>query len=262
MKPQLVVCEDLEYLSLAAARFIIRRAARSLATEGRFTLALSGGRTPRRLYEILSAHPYREKMPWKDTFFFWGDERFVPHDHPESNYGLASRTLLSKVPVPAGNIHPVKTDTLSLEEAACDYELDLKRFFELPEEKKPLEDGGPGIRFPHFDLIILGLGEDGHTASLFPGDPALDETGCWAAPVRAPSQYAVRDRVTLTFPLLNNASCVIFLASGSEKKTIIETILREPGKAYYQFPAARVRPQVGELRWFIDRESGPKIYPG
>ncbi len=198
-------------------------------------------------------------MDWTRIQFFWGDERFVPHDHPESNYGLASRTLLSRVPVPAGNIHPIKTETLSLGEAACGYELDLRRFFDLPEEKKPLEDRGPGIGFPRFDLIILGLGEDGHTASLFPGDPALDETVSWTAPVRAPSQYAVRDRVTLTFPLLNNASCVIFLASGSEKKTIIETILKEPEKAYYHYPAARVKPQVGELRWFIDRETGPKI---
>jgi len=252
MKPKLVVCEDLESLNLAAARFIIRRAARSLAAEGRFTLVLSGGRTPRRLYEILSAHPFCQKMPWKDTFFFWGDERFVPHNHPESNYGLASRTLLSRVPVPAENIHPVKTDTLSAEKAAGDYELDLRRFFELSEEKYPLGDRGPGIRVPRFDLIILGLGADGHTASLFPGDPALDETVSWTASVRAPSQYAVKDRVTLTFPLLNNAACVIFLASDSEKKAIIETILKEPEKAYYQYPAARVKPQKGEICWFIN----------
>lgn len=262
MKPRLVVCADMESLSLAAARFIIRRAARSLAAEGRFTLVLSGGRTPRRLYEILSAHPFREKMPWKDTFLFWGDERFVPHDHQESNYGLASRTLLSRVPVPAENIHPVKTGTISAEEAACNYELDLKRFFELSEEKHPFGDRGPGIGFPRFDLIILGLGADGHTASLFPGDPALDETVSWTASVRAPSPYAVKDRVTLTFPLLNNAACVIFLASGSEKKAITETILKEPEKAYYKYPAARVRPRVGELRWFIDQETGTKINPG
>ncbi|HUU29633.1 MAG TPA: 6-phosphogluconolactonase [archaeon] len=242
MKPQVIGSESLEALSNAAADFLVRRAMEIVRAVGRFTLALSGGSTPQRLYEILARKPLKDRMPWQESFFFWGDERFVPADHPESNFRLAYRAMLSKVPVPESNIHPVGTGTGSAHEAAENYERDLQKFFGVNNK-------------PRFDLVLLGLGADGHTASLFPGDPVLNERRHLAAAVRAPAQYAVKDRVTLTLPVLNSAACVLFLAAGREKKKMTDIILNQPQKAFRLYPAARIRPEDGELFWFTDREA-------
>jgi 6-phosphogluconolactonase len=242
MKPQVIGSESLEALSNAAADFLVRRAMKIVRAVGRFTLALSGGSTPQRLYEILARKPLKDRMPWQESFFFWGDERFVPADHPESNFRLAYRAMLAKVPVPESNIHPVGTDTGSAHEAAENYERDLQKFFGVNNK-------------PRFDLVLLGLGADGHTASLFPGDPVLNERRHLAVAVRAPAQYTVKDRVTLTLPVLDSAACVLFLAAGREKKKVTDIILNQPEKAFNLYPAARVRPEDGELFWFTDREA-------
>jgi 6-phosphogluconolactonase len=234
---------DTEALGRAAVEFTVTLAKQRIAAEGRFIVALSGGSSPKQLYAFLGSPPYRDVVPWQQMHFFWVDERCVPPDHPESNYKLAFDAFLSLVPLPAANIHRIKGEEGPVA-AAQSYEEDLRNFFI-----------GTGV--PEFDLIILGAGEDGHTASLFPGSPALRETSRFAIAVHL--EQPKRDRVTITLPVLNHAAQVLFLASGRAKADIIsEVIDRNNAKRY---PAGLVRPVHGEVTWFIDREAAEKL-PG
>ena len=243
------VLKDAESLSRAAAEFVAAFAAAAVLARGRFTLVLSGGGTPKRLYELLAGSPLVESFPWKNCLVFWGDERFVPPEHPESNYGMTRSAMLDRVPLPQENIFPIPTVGVpSAQAAARNYAATLAEVF---------AEGGPEIRsgkpeFPSFDLVLLGIGADGHTASLFPGDPALGEKSSWTAAVKAPPAYAVTDRITLTLPVINSASCVIFLAAGGSKREVVGPILRDREKAASRFPAARVDTKSGELYWFLD----------
>ncbi len=241
MTPEVRRHSNLESLSLAAAALVVEVARVSVQTRGRFTFVLSGGSSPRMLYERLAEPPFSERMSWSRTYLFWGDERCVPPDHPHSNFGVARQALLSKVPIPAVNVYPMPGAVAPPEAAAVQYEERLRLFFQA----------GRDFQFPVFDLLLLGLGQDGHTASLFPGDPALEEERRWTRAVRATSASPPVPRITLTLPVINRARTVLFLVSGAGKKKVLDAILSEPEKAALRYPAARVRPS-DRLLWLID----------
>ena len=222
-----------EDLFEAAAAQFIAQAAEAIRARGKFTVALSGGSTPRRLYALLATKP---SIPWDKIYFFWGDERHVPPDDAESNYRMANEALLSKVPVHPGNVFRIHSEEKDASLAASQYERTLQQFFHLT----------PG-NFPRFDLIYLGLGPDGHAASLFPGSAALNErsrlvVANWVEKFKT-------DRITFTFPVLNAAACVAFLASGPDKAAIVHQVLENP-KA--DLPSQRIRPVNGKLLWLLD----------
>jgi 6-phosphogluconolactonase len=227
---------DLEELAHRAARLITDLAGSS---RGRFAICLSGGSTPRRLYQLLAGAPYREAMPWDRVHWFWGDERFVPWDHPDSNYRMAREALLAHVPAPAQNIHGIATSG-DPAEAARDYERVLKSYY-----------GGGSLdpARPLFDVELLGLGPDGHTASLFPGTKVLEERQRWVAEVVGAKPEV---RITLTFPPLESARHTAFLVAGSDKREPLTRVLAGDR----ELPAARLHP-AGELVWFVDALAQP-----
>jgi len=227
-----------ELFQAAAAEFIALASA-AIRDHGKFTVALSGGSTPKSLYSVLA----RSALPWDKIFFFWSDERHVPPDHPDSNYRMAKEALLSKVPVPPENIFRVRAEEKDANVVAKDYEEALKLFFRL----KPGE-------FPRFDLILLGLGPDGHTASLFPNTAALNETkrlvvANWVEKFKT-------NRITFTYPVLNYAACVIFLVSGGDKSEIVREVLENPGA---DLPSQKVHPANGRLLWLLDKDAASKL---
>jgi 6-phosphogluconolactonase len=223
-------------LAYAAAEELTRRAAAAVRARSRFSVALSGGSTPRRLYQLLAdpAQPFRDRIDWSATHVFWGDERHVPPDHPESNYRMAREALLDVVPVPAGNVHRMRGEEADAPRAARSYEEELRTFFSGP---------------PQFDLVLLGLGADAHTASLFPGGEAVRERERWVA---APWVEKLGSwRLTLTPPALNRSAAVIFLVQGEEKSDALRAVLegeRDPDR----YPAQAVRPASGDLLWLVD----------
>jgi 6-phosphogluconolactonase len=221
--------------SALAARVAQWMTATATGAEGRFRVALSGGSTPRALYALLASDKFRSRFPWQRVEWFWGDERFVPYDDPESNYRMARETMLAKVPVPPENIHPIPTDG-DPEEAARRYEGILERAY-----------GSPTLdpARPFFDVTLLGLGEDGHTASLLLGDKLLDERQRWVAAVL---HGRPEIRITLTYPLLESSRHVAFLVAGKGKAAA----LRRTRAGDRRLPAARIHP-VGDLIWFVDR---------
>jgi 6-phosphogluconolactonase len=251
MNPEVQRYPNLEALSQAAAEFTCRLAEECVERRGTFTLALSGGNTPRPVYEALAWPPFDIRMPWRDIHLFWGDERCVPSDHPDSNFAMAFRSLISKVPVPSQNVHRISAE-LSPEEAAETYEKVLGEFFRSfvkTERHSPVSRGGEP--FLSFDLILLGVGKDGHTASLFPGHQALEERKRWVAVVRGPYGSPPVPRITLTLPVINRAECVLFMVSGPGKEEVIRSILEDSDPATRSYPAARVSPE-GRVVWLID----------
>jgi 6-phosphogluconolactonase len=234
MKLEIRIFPDINALSKAAAEEIVQLVNDAVKARGRFTLALSGGATPRTLYNLLATE-YSDKIPWESVHLFFGDERFVPQDDPESNFAMAYDALISKVPIQERNVHPVPTDAGSPEAAAQRYEGEIKGF--LGEDT--------------FDLVLLGMGEDGHTASLFPGDPVLEEGKRWVAAVEAPASYRTRQRVTMTLPLINRARKVFFLVAGEKKGEVLGTIIDRPDMAEKLYPAARV--WANRVEWFVDK---------
>jgi 6-phosphogluconolactonase len=211
------------------------------ASDHDFAVCLSGGSTPRRLYERLSTPVIASRFPWSRAHWFWGDERFVPRDHPDSNYRMANEALLSRVPVPGGNIHAMPTEGMSPQQAAASYEATLKSFYgadRLAPDR------------PLFDVTLLGIGEDGHTASLFPGQSALQENRRWAVAVIGVKS---EPRITLTYPALDSGRDVAFLATGEGKRAAVAGA--KTGDC--EIPAAKVRP-VGRLHWFTDRAAAPR----
>jgi len=235
---ELVVAPDAASLNLAAVEEFCRSAGAAIAARGRFTVALSGGNTPRAVHALL-VEQQRDSLPWEKIFVFFGDERHVPPDHPDSNYRMAKESLLSQVPIPQQNVFRIQAE-LPADVAARKYEDSLREFFQLP----------PGS-WPRFDLIFLGLGDDGHTASLFPGTAALNEDACLAVANWVEKFKAYR--ITLTFPVLNHAAEVLFLVSGKGKAEIMREIVRKAGNAVY--PAQMVRPEHGRLLWMADRQA-------
>jgi 6-phosphogluconolactonase len=217
------ILADLEALTQRVAGWLL---AAARAQEGAFAVALSGGATPRRLYEVLAEPPYRDAVPWPRVHLFWGDERFVPHDDASSNYRMVREALLSRALIPDANIHAIPTEGLTPDAAAAAYERELKSFYgaDRLDPARPL-----------FDVVLLGLGPDGHTASLFPGSAVLTERDRWVAAVPSAKSEA---RITLTYPVLESSRRVAFLVAGSEKRAILARF-RAGDDA---LPAARLRP--------------------
>ncbi len=237
MSPILDIQPDGAAVARRVAEWVTERA---LATPGRFAWSLSGGSTPKTLYTLLAAEPFVSRFPWDRTHVFFGDERFVPHDHPDSNYRMAREAMLSHVPLPEAQVHPWQTEG-DPEHAALHYADTLKRFY-----------GGDSLdpARPLFDVMFLGLGEDGHTASLFPGVGALQERMAWTAAVVGAKP---EPRLTLTYPALDSSRVVAFIANGEGKRDILARVLAGDEA----LPAAHVRP-VGELLWFTDTAATAK----
>jgi len=232
--------ENTDVLALQAARYLTELSRESIRSSGRFTLALSGGSTSKGLYERLAEAEFSKKLDWNSIHIFWGDERCVPPDHPESNYRMALTSLIDHVPVPPQNIYRIRGE-MEPQEAATAYEKKLKTFFFFGHAECP---GVPG-----FDLILLGMGGDGHTASLFPRAAALHEEGRW---VVAHHVEKLRSwRVTLTPRVINAAYNVLFLVSGRDKARCLKEVLQGPHRPD-ELPAQIIRPESGRLTWMVD----------
>lgn len=236
---------NLDELSCRATEEFIYRTKEAIQAKGFFTGVLSGGSTPRVLYTLLACNQYRDQISWSKVHVFWGDERCVPPTHPESNFRMASESLLSKVPIPKENIHRMPAEQEDHDYAAREYEHLLKMFFHL----------GAG-EYPRFDLVLLGMGDDGHTASLFPGTAALGETKrlVVANYIEKLRTY----RLTLTAPVINHASNVMFLISGETKASILKEVVEgiyDPDR----LPSQRIRPLEGRLLFLVDRRAASKL---
>jgi 6-phosphogluconolactonase len=240
---------NIQQASRAAAKYILDLARYAVMDKGICTIVLAGGSTPRLTYKILSEPANAEQMPWQQCHFFWGDERWVATTHPDSNFAMADKALLSKVHIPPQNIHQITTGHTSPEIAAEIYEKHLRDFFHSNSmaEIKSSADDSP---LPKFDLVLLGMGPDGHTASLFPGANLLEEKKKWVAAVPHGAGTIQVPRITLTLPVLNQANNILFLISGSEKREVLNTILTLPEEAEKLYPAARIRP-AGNLVWLV-----------
>jgi len=242
---RVVVAPDAVSLMRLAAAALLERALPAVRERGRFAVALAGGTTPRRLYALLAdpAEPWRERFPWGQIEVFFGDERHVPPDHPDSNYGMARAALLGKVPIPPERVHRVLAEETEAASAARDYERELRRVL-----------GAPAPAVPRLDVALQGLGQDGHTASLFPGVPALEERECLVAAPYVEKLGA--HRITLTFPVLEAARTVLFLVSGADKAEPVAEVLEGRGAA---LPAGRLRPVAGELVWLLDAAAAARL---
>jgi 6-phosphogluconolactonase len=244
MSAEIHAFEDLEELSRAAGNVFVEQAAQSVAERGRFLVALNGGNTPTRLFELL-ATAYRERIDWSNVHVFWGDERCVPPDDAGSSYGQARTLLLSRVPIPGSNIHRIKGE-LGPVEASQDYAAVLKRL------------ASPPLDWPRFDLVYLGMGEDGHTASLFPGSPV--DMSQPVMPVTAHYQDRPANRVTLTPLVINRSRMIVFMAAGENKAQTLAQVLGESYNAE-RYPAQRIRPTEGRLIWLVDKAAARQL-PG
>jgi|SRR5580698_8311132 6-phosphogluconolactonase len=236
MKPDTRVLPDLVSLSRAVLEEIFPIIEEAIAKRGKFSIALSGGHTPEKMYSLWAhTEQYRDKTPWDRVHLFWSDERYVPSDSSLSNYHMARETFVSSVPIPAENVHPVPTNLSPPEECARAYETELLKFF--------------GSESPAFDAQLLGIGPEGHTASLFPNSPALDEKSRWVVAVHVPAEPP--ERITLTPVILNNGRNTFFLVAGENKRAILSAIRAESNSQTSQYPAARIHPPK-EPVWFLD----------
>ena len=242
MKPKLRIFDDLERLSIHAANLFSEQAARSILERDQFLIALNGGGTPTRLFQLL-ATDFRDKIEWAKVHVVWGDERCVPPDDPGSSYGQARELLLSRVPIPESNIHRIKGE-LTPVGAAKEYSLLLKEY------------ASPPFDWPRFDLVYLGMGEDGHTASLFPGSP-VNVTEA-ALPVTAHYQDRPANRVTLTQLVFNSARMIVFMATGEKKAITLAEVLSDRYNPEL-YPAQRIDPKDGELIWLVDDGAAGKL---
>ena len=240
--PHVKIFEDASALARAAAGRFVELAEAAVKTRGRFSVALAGGNTPRKVYELLAGDEFRPLVDWARCHVFFGDERCVPPDHAESNYRMARETLLSRVPLPPENVHRIEGVGDAVENARA-YEVELRSFF-----------GDAG--WPELDLVLLGMGDDGHTASLFPHTPALDAGGAWV--VANCVEKLGAPRITLTAPAISHARRGLFLVSGRSKAARLAEVLRgsfEPER----LPAQSIRPVAGELEWFVDEEAAREL---
>jgi 6-phosphogluconolactonase len=249
-EPAICIYRDAAELATHVADFIIASAGAAVRDRGRFTLALTGGSTPEKAYQTLAEPGRASRIDWAKTYLFLGDERVVPYDDPRSNYGMARRTLISRVPVPPANLYPMPTDRITPQVDAIAYAEMLVTAFQQP------ADGPP----PRFDLILLGLGEDGHVASLFPHKPTLDETRAWVVSSPPGTLPPPVDRVTVTFPVLNAARAVLFIVGGEKKAVPVQDVLVN-NPDYHDRPAAGVRPTDGRVTWMLDEAAAALLNP-
>lgn len=242
------IYSDASAVERAAAHMFVEHARDAVEARGVFTVALAGGSTPRRLYALLAdeGDSFRQQVAWDRIQFFWGDERHVPPDHADSNYRMADEAMLSRVPVPPENIHRMKGENPDAQQAADEYVEELRECF-----------GGGGVKLPRLDFVLLGMGPDGHTASLFPGSAALHEQEKWV--VANWVEKFRTDRITMTAPLLNNAACVVFLVQGEEKAEPLQEVLYGARNAEL-YPSQLIQPLQGECHWLVDRPAA-KLLP-
>jgi 6-phosphogluconolactonase len=239
-RPKLTIVPDAAALAQEAATRLLARLAEP---RDRFAVVLTGGSSPEGLYRLLASEPYRNQIPFERVHWFWGDDRFVAQGDPRSNAGQARRLFLDRVPVPAANLHAIPTEAANADEAARRYEAELREFYgaERLDPARPL-----------FDLVLMGVGNDGHTASLFPGHPQLDETERWVVGVPQAGQEPFVPRVTLTFAALASTRDMLFLVTGRGKREIMARLL-----AGADLPAARAHSD-GNLVWLVDRDATPE----
>jgi 6-phosphogluconolactonase len=241
------VYADAETLARAAADEMLRLAQRGVQQYGLFTLALAGGSTPKKLYGLLANDAAYRAFPWDKTFVFFGDERHVPPNNNESNYLMALNSLFSTGLVPEKNVHRIRAELPDAKQAAADYEVELHSFFH-----EGLRLGG----IPRFDLVLLGMGPDGHTASLFPGSPGLDETARWV--IANPVEKFKSERITFTYPVLNAARAVHLLVAGADKADMVYEVLVQHRKEL-MYPVQRVQPTNGTKVWMLDRAAAARL---
>lgn len=241
MNPEVKIYPDKNILIQESAAYISDIVQTTLNEQNKCTLVLAGGSTPKGLYKTLASHEYQEKIDWSNVHLFWGDERCVPPDHHDSNYRMAREALLDQIDIPQENVHRIPAEKEPAQ-AASEYEKTIKRLF------------GGTSHLPEFDVILLGIGEDGHTASLFPGTTAIDENERWVTEVHVPQLDT--HRITMTFPVINNGKNVIFLVSGSSKSTIMKKIYERTDTT---FPSARVSPVNGSLVYLLDKAAGANV---
>jgi 6-phosphogluconolactonase len=246
MKAQVQIFKDINSLSVAAAKIFVTESDRAVRARGRFLVALSGGNTPSGLYRLLSKVPYRRQVDWERTYIFWGDERCVLPEDTGSNYYQVYETLIRHVPIPDGNVQRIKGE-LEPAEASDDYAQTLNRF------------AAPGLDWPRFDLVLLGMGADGHTASLFPGSPVDISVPTLA--VTADYQGRPAQRVTLTPPVFNSARKVLFLVTGEDKGESLERTLSNI-LVPKLLPAQRIQPRDGKVIWLVDEAAGKNLLVG
>jgi len=240
----IAIYPDLDTISRQAAAYVLRVASEAIVTRGRFSIALSGGNTPGELYGLLGVEPYRSQIDWQRVDIFWSDERCVPPDDPQSNYHMAREVLLSQVPIPQAQVHRMPADQPDRDAASLAYTQEMQRVF-----------GTNGI--PAFDLMQLGMGPEGHTASLFPHQPSLRETQRLVMPVSVPKPPP--DRLTFTPPILNAARNVLFLVTGADKADALHAVIEGPYNPD-EYPAQIVRPPEGEVTWMVDTAIAQKIH--
>ena len=240
----IAIYPDIDTLSQQAAQYVVRTASESIAARGRFTIALSGGTTPRKLYTLLGSEPYNSQIDWQQVHIFWGDERCVPPDNPDSNYYMAQEVLLSKISIPALQVHRMPADQPGRDATSQSYTAEMQSAF-----------GTQGI--PVFDLIQLGMGPEGHTASLFPHQASLHETQRLVMPVSVPKPPP--DRLTFTPPVLNAARNILFLVTGSDKAEALQAVL-EGEYQPEEYPAQIVRPPDGEVVWMLDNAVSANLH--
>lgn len=239
----IAIYPDIDTISQQAAAYVVRIAREAIVTRGRFTLALSGGGTPKKLYSLLATEPYMSQIDWQLVEIFWSDERCVPPDDPECNYRMAQEVMLSRLSIPVAQVHRMPADRADLDAASLDYTREMQRVFSTN-----------GI--PEFDLLQLGMGPEGHTASLFPHQPSLRETQRLVMPVSVPKPPP--DRLTFTPPILNAARNVLFLATGADKADALQAVIEGPFNPD-EYPAQIVRPPNGEVTWMVDSAIAQKI---
>ncbi len=238
------ILEDARELSAEAADLFVWVAEQAIAARGRYVVALSGGSTPKSVYSTL-ASAHAERLDWSKVLFFFGDERCVPPTHSDSNFQMAQTSLFLPLQVPEAGIFRMKGE-LDPETAAHEYEATMRRTLEMSAAK-----------WPRYDLVLLGLGPDGHTASLFPGTAALKERDKWVTPGLAPS--GIRQRLTMTLDVINHAGMVLFLVSGTGKARIVRDVLEPSSSGAQPYPASLVRPNHGRLLWFLDSEAASEL---
>ena len=236
---------DLEALSKAAAREFVRCAGEAAAARSRFTVALSGGSTPKRLYQLLASEPFRAQIDWGRVEIFWGDERCVPPDHKDSNYRMAHEAMLKHLPIPPDHIHRMEAERTDRDAAARDYEAALARVFGTKSGAEP----------PAFDLMLLGMGANAHTASLFPYTQALEETSRWVVVNHVPELHT--DRMTMTRPILNRSREVLFLVAGADRAGPLAEVIVGPNDPK-RLPAQFIQPD-GQLLWYLDDAAAARL---
>lgn len=240
---------DAEAVSQAAAKEFARGVSEAVAARGKFTVALSGGSTPRRLYQILADAPYRDAIDWSKVEIFWGDERSVAPDHADSNYRMAYEAMLARLAIPGDRVHRIVAERPDREAAAFDYQKEIAKVFNVDSAGEP----------PAFDLVLLGMGPDAHTASLFPGSTALREAKKWIVPNWVEKFHTWR--LTMTRPLINKARQVLFLVAGKDKAEPLLRVFTGPADPD-KYPSQLICPTSGQLCWYLDVAAGAELTKG